>query len=282
VRVQVRETSWSVGRQGGPLETLVETSVRAGMRRVETANQVVRMPGDSLVRGTRAVQIDRMDRDSSYYYRPGEGMYLPVALASARATNRRSVEAFLGAQARGEAPADTLAPVRTIELGKTRSILGETCRGVVLELVFSYRDSAYATGDQLTGVLSDTLWLAPPRSPLAELKKFEADFARATVADSFMAVPNAVQLTQARGQGLVTVLQRAIRALPGYALESSFVNLLHGLPKGLQFGEVERRPDGSVVVQKTTRRAVALSNAPLADTAFEVPKGLKPVGSGRP
>jgi hypothetical protein len=37
-----------------------------------------------------------------------------------------------------------------------------------------------------------------------------------------------------------------------------------------------------VVVQKTTRRAVALSNAPLADGSFEVPLGLKAVVSGRP
>jgi hypothetical protein len=282
VQVRVRESSWSIGRQAGAIESLVETSVKAGMRRIETDHAALRMPGDSLIKGTRSVQIDRIDRDSSYYYRPGEGIYLPVGLATARAANRRGVQAFLGAQARGSAPKDTLAPVRTVDLGQTRTILGERCRGVVLELVFSYRDSAFATGGELTGVLSDTLWLAAPHSPLTEITRFETAFARATVADSFLAAANAVQLTQARGQGLVSVLQRAIRGLPGFALESSFVNLLHGLPKGLNLGDVERRPDGAIVVQRTRRQAIAVSNSPLADASFEVPKELQAVVSGRP
>lgn len=282
VRVRVQESSWSIGRTPAQVEALVETSVKAKMRRVETAGAAAPAPGDSLSRSGKSVQIDRIDRDSSYYFRPGDGLFLPVSLGAARASNRRGVKAFLAAQASGTAPRDTLPPVRTTELGRRRTILGETCRGVVLELVFSYRDSALATAEQLTGVLSDTVWLAPPDSPLMELKKFEQDFARVTVSDSFLAVANAVQLTQVRGQGLVSVLQRAIKGLPGYPLESSFVNLLHGLPKGLNLGDVERRPDGAVVVQRTVRRAVALSGAPLADEQFEVPKDLKAVRSGRP
>jgi hypothetical protein len=132
----------------------------------------------------------------------------------------------------------------------------------------------------LTGVLTDTLWLAPPASAPGELKRFEQDFARATASDSFLAAASAVQLSQARGQGLVSVLQRAVRALPGYPLESSFVNALHGLPRGLSLGEgVERRPDGAVIVQRTARQAIAISDAPIPADRFEVPRGAKPVGA---
>jgi hypothetical protein len=54
------------------------------------------------------------------------------------------------------------------------------------------------------------------------------------------------------------------------------------LPKGLSLGDVERRPDGAIIVQRTVRRAVALAAAPLAEADFEVPKGLKPVQPRRP
>jgi hypothetical protein len=277
VLVRVHETSWSIGRNPARIESMVETAVKASMRRVETEGAP-----DSAGRSTRAVQVDRIDRDSSYYFRPGEPLYLPVALADARNSNRRGTQAFLAAKASGSAPRDTIAPVRTIELGKTRSILGTACKGLVLELVFSYRDSALAPGEMLTGVLSDTVWLAPAGSAPAELKRFEQDFARATASDSFLAAANAVQLTRVRGQGLVSVLQRALRALPGYPLESSFVNLLHGLPRGLTLGDgVERRPDGAIVVQRTVRRAVALSDAPIAPDRFELPPGAKPVAAKR-
>lgn len=282
VQVRVREASWSIGRAPSQVETVVETSIRQGMRRVESETIAVRLPGDSLVKGGRSVQIDRVDRDSSYYFRPGEGLYLPVALSVARSTNLRGAEAFRAAQANGTAPRDTLAGVKTIELGRTRTILGEPCRGIVLELVFSYRDSATATAEQLTGVLTDTLWMTGASSPLAELRRFEQDFARVTASDSFLVAASAVQLTQVRGQGLVSVLQRAVRSLPGYPLESTFVNLLHGLPKGLSLGDAERRPDGAVIVQRTTRRAIALTVATLEAAAFEVPAGLKAVNSGRP
>lgn len=273
--VRVRESSWSIGRDPAEVETMVETSVKGAMRRVES--EVIAAASDSARRSIRSVQIDRIDRDSSYFYRPMEALYLAVPIATARASNRDGAAVFRGAQAKGTAPRDTLPPVRTLELGTTRTILGEICRGVVLELVFSYRDSALRTEDQLTGVLSDTLWLAPAGSAATELRRFEQDFARATSADSFLAAANAVQLSQARGQGLVSVLQRAMRELPGFALESSFSNLLHGLPKGLNLGAAERRPDGAVVIQKTWRRAIALSNAPIADERFVVPEGLEAV-----
>ena len=275
VLVRMSETSWSVGRNPASVETVVETAVKGAMRRVESA--VTGAATDSAGRTATSVQIDRIDRDSSYFYRPGEPQYLPVPIAVARASNRRGASAFLAAQASGAAPRDTLPPVRTLELGLTRTILGEVCRGVVLELVFSYRDSALATQDQLTGALVDTLWLAPKGSPASDIMRFEQDFARATAADSFLAAANAVQLSQAKGQGLVSVLQRAVRALPGYPLESSFVNLLHGLPKGLSLGDVERQPDGAVVVQRTWRRAIALSNAPIPEERFTVPPELKEV-----
>jgi len=270
--VQVRETSFSVGRNPPRSETVVETSIKAGMRRVET-----------LLGEARSIQVDRIDRDSSFYFRAGDSLYLPVALASVRASNRRGAEAFARAKADGTAPRDTLGAVRTIDLGRSRTILGTNCKGLVLELLFTYRDSAMTSGEEMTGVLTDTLWLAPTSSAPGELRRFEQDFARATASDSFLAAANAVQLSQARGQGLVSVLQRAIRALPGYPLESRFVNVLHGLPRGLNLGEgVERRPDGAVVVQRTDRQAMAISDAPLAPERFEVPPGAVPVATRRP
>ena len=269
VTVRVREASWSIGRQPPHTESIVETAVKGSMRRVETA--------DSL--GTpRSVQLDFVARDSSFYFRPGDSLYLPVDLAEARASNGKAAAAFTAARARGTAPKDTIAAVRTVDLGRSRTILGTVCKGLVLELVFTYRDSAVASGEEMTGVLSDTVWLAPPGSALGELKRFERDFARATGSDSFLAAANAVQLSQARGQGLVSVLQRALRRLPGFPLESTFVNLLHGLPRGLQLGpDTARQPDGAVVVQRTTRRALAVSEAPIDPARFALPKGAHPV-----
>jgi hypothetical protein len=269
VAVRVRESSWSLGKNPPTSESLVETAIKGAMRRVETHTGPL-----------GAIQVDRVDRDTSYYFRPGDTLYLPLALANVRATNRKGAQAFASAQANGTAPRDTLPPVRSVDLGRSRTILGTVCKGQVLELVFSYRDS---TGAELTGVLSDTVWLAPPSSAPGELKRFERDFARATASDSFLSAANAVQLAQARGQGLVSVLQRALRALPGYPLESTFVNLLHGLPRGLNLGEgVERRADGSVVIQRTVREAIALSDGPSPPDRFEVPKGAKPVAQKRP
>ena len=275
VSVRVRESSFSIGKNPPRSESVVETAVKQAMRRVETLT--VR---DTTGRVAGAIQVDRIDRDSSFYFRPGDSLYLAVGLAQARASNRKGRQAFEDAKAKGTAPRDTLSPVRLIDLGKSRTILGTVCKGQVLELVFSYRDT---TGAELTGVLSDTVWLAPATSAPGELKRFEHDFARATDSDSFLAAANAVQLSQVRGQGLVSVLQRALRGLPGYPLESTFVNLLHGLPRGLNLGEgVERLPDGSVVVQKTVRQAIAISDAPLAADLFEVPKGAKPLSAKRP
>jgi hypothetical protein len=281
VTVRVRESSFSIGRTPPRSESVVETSIKAGMRRVETLTQGA--PGDTTGRPVHSVQLDRIDRDSSYYFRPGDSLYLPVALSVVRESNRRSAGAFVRARSDGSAPRDTLAAVRTIELGQTRTILGTNCKGVVLEMVFSYRDSAMTNGEELTGVLTDTVWLAPPSSAPGQVRRFEQDFARATAADSFLAAANAVQLAQARGQGLVSVLQRAVRGLPGYPIESTFVNVLHGLPRGLELGEgVERRPDGAVIVQRTIRRALSISDAPLGAERFEVPRGSAPVAARRP
>jgi hypothetical protein len=280
VTVRVHESSFSMGRIPPRSESLVETSIKAAMRRVETLTQGA--AGDTSGRPAHSVQLDRIDRDSSFYFRPGDSLYLPVALAGVRTANRRSAEAFARARADGTAPRDTLAPVRTIDLGQSRTILGTSCKGLVLEMVFSYRDSA-AAGEEMTGLLTDTLWLAPLSSAPGELRRFEQDFARVTASDSFLAAANAVQLAQARGQGLVSVLQRALRGLPGYPLESTFVNVLHGLPRGLQLGEgVERRPDGSVIVQRTVRQAVSISDAPLTAERFEVPPGTAPLATHRP
>jgi len=281
VTVRVRESSFSIGRMPPQSESLVETSIKASMRRVETLTQGA--PGDTSGRLVQSVQLDRIDRDSSFYFRPGDSLYLPVALSAVRESNRRSASAFARARKEGTAPRDTLAAVRTIDLGRSRTILGTVCKGVVLEMVFSYRDSAMTNGEEMTGVLTDTVWLAPPASAPAEVRRFEQEFARATAADSFLAAANAVQLAQARGQGLVSVLQRAVRGLPGYPLESTFINLLHGLPRGLQLGEgVERRPDGAVIVQRTVRQALAISDAPLAPERFEVPPGAAPVATRKP
>lgn len=276
VRVSVRESSWSVGREPTELETLVTTYVKGRMRRVE--NEIAGAPNDSLVRAGRYVQIDRLDRDSSYFFRPAEQAYVTLPLADVRTSNTRQADALRGARAAGTAPRDTLAPVRVLELGTARTILGESCRGYVVELVFTFTDSTASAGSVLTGLLSDTLWMAGANSAAADLRRFEREFSHATLADSFLAAANAVQLSMVRGQGLVAVIQRAIRAVPGYPLESHFVNLLHGMPEGMQ--GVERLPDGAVVVQRTRRQAIGLSPMPIAADMFEVPAGYRRVERG--
>ena len=271
VRLEVRESSWSAGQPPVSLETLVRTWVRGPARRIE--NRLAGATSDSAARATQFAQIDRLDRDSSYFVRPAEHAYIPVAYAPSRAQNRQRAGVFRAAQAAGTAPRDTLAPVTVSELGRTRTILGQVCRGVVLVLTFAYRDSALGPEAAMTGVLADTVWLAPAGGPVGEVAGFELELARLTAADSMLAAANAVQLSQARGMGLVTVLQRARRGLAGTVLASHFVNLLRGLPPGLS--GFERLPDGSAVVQRTVREAVELATDPLPDALFEPPPGFR-------
>jgi hypothetical protein len=73
--------------------------------------------------------------------------------------------------------------------------------------------------------------------------------------------------------GLVAVLQRALRDLPGAVLASHFVNHLRGLPRGLS--GVERLADGTAVVQRTVRETVALEVAPLPDSLFVPPPAYR-------
>jgi hypothetical protein len=275
-RLVVREESWSFGRKPPTLATLVRTEVSGSMRRLE--NEVVTGATDSLKRAARHVQIDRVDRDTSYYLRDAERAYLTVAFTGARDNNLRTAAAWRYAQAHGTAPRDTIPPVTTRELARTRTIAGVVCHGWVVALRFTYHDPAGPAGEALTGVLADTLWMAPPGSPADPLAQFERSFARATAADSFLAAPNAVQLAEAHGQGLVTVLMRAVRRVPGFALESSYENALYGVPKGMT--GVERRADGGVVVQRTRRRTLELATVTLTPGRFDVPRGYRRLGGG--
>jgi hypothetical protein len=102
VTVRVVESSWSVGRNPPRTDSVVETAIKAGMRRVETLSGPT--PGDSTGRAAHSIQVDRLDRDSSFYFRPGDSLYLPVPLAAARASNRKNAQAFAAAQANGTAP----------------------------------------------------------------------------------------------------------------------------------------------------------------------------------
>ncbi len=273
-RLVVREEAWSLGKSRTALVTLVRTEVSGRMRRLE--NQVIAGAADSLKRAAHHVQIDRVDRDTSYYLRDEQKAYLGVAYSTTRDQNLRRAAAFRRAQAAGTAPRDTLPAVTTRELGRTRTIAGVACRGFVVALRFDWRDSTTAPGDVLWGVLADTLWMAPESSPAGPLAEFDHAFARATCADSFFAAPNAVQLAQAPGQGLVSVLTRALRRLPGYALASSFENVLYGVPKGLT--GVERRADGSVLVQRTRRQALELTTLTLPPARFDVPRDYRRLG----
>jgi hypothetical protein len=276
VRLDVRETSLAAGQATGVLETLVRTWVQGPARRIE--NQLAGAASDSAVRAGGFAQIDRLDRDSSYFVRPAERAYIPVPYAGSRQQNRERAAAFARARADGTAPRDTLAAVVVTELGRTRTIVGIECRGVVLELAFAYRDTALDSGGALDGILRDTVWLAPPGSAAADLVRFEQELAQRTAADTLLAAGNAVQLAAQRGLGLVAVLQRARKALPGTPLASHFVNLLRGLPRGLT--GFDRLPDGSAVVQRTIREAVALSAEPLPGSLFEPPPGFRRVVRG--
>ncbi|MEO6463383.1 MAG: hypothetical protein ABIP29_09930 [Candidatus Eisenbacteria bacterium] len=263
--------SWSAGPTPATVESLVRTWIRGKARRIE--NQLTGQASDSAVAATRFVQIDRLDRDSSYFVRPLERAYIPIAYAGSRAQNEARAGAFREARKSGTAPRDTLPPVVVKDLPGTRTFGGVTCRGKVLELTFSYRDTALTAGTDLVGVLSDTLWFAPAGSPLEEVARFDRELSRATASDSLLAAGNAVQLARHRGLGLVAVLQRSRRALAGGVVASHFVNLLRGLPRGLS--GVERLPDGSAVVQRTVRTPLLVVTDPLPDSLFTPPAGFR-------
>jgi hypothetical protein len=271
VRLEVHEASWSAGQTPVTVETLVRTWIRGGARRIE--NQLTGQVSDSAVAATRFVQIDRLDRDSSYFVRPLERAYIPIAYAGSRSQNEARARVLRQARASGAAPRDTLPPVVVKDLPGTRTFGGVVCRGKVLELTFAYRDTALTAGTDLVGVLSDTVWFAPPGSPLEEVGRFDRALARATAADSLLTAGNAVQIAQQRGLGLVAVLQRTLRGLPGGVVASHFVNLLRGLPRGL--AGVERLPDGSAVVQRTVRTPLLVATDPLPDSLFTPPAGFR-------
>ena len=276
VRIDVRESSWSAGQTPVALETIVRTWVQGPRRRLES--QLVGAVSDSVLRATSFAQIDRLDRDSSYFVRPAERAYIPVAYAPGRAQNAARAEAMRAARAAGTAPRDTLGPVRVVELGRLRRIAGFECRGVLLELTFAYRDSAMDPGTDLVGILADTVWIAPPESPVGELGRFERDLARVTGGDSLLEAGNAVQISAQRGLGLVALIQRELRRQPGTVLASHFSNLLRGLPRGLT--GVERLPDGTAIVQRTIREAVAVDTTPAPEDLFEPPAGFRRVERG--
>lgn len=267
VRIDVRESAWSAGQTPVALETVVRTWVQGPRRRLES--QLVGAVSDSVLRATSFAQIDRLDRDSSYFVRPAERAYIPVAYAPGRAQNAARAEAMRAALAAGTAPKDTLAPVRVVDLGRVRRIAGIDCRGLLLELTFTYRDSAMEAGVDLTGILADTVWLAPSDSPAGEMGRFERDLARTTGGDSLLDAGNAVQISGQRGLGLVALIQRELRRQPGTVLASHFSNLLKGLPRGL--AGVERLPDGTAIVQRTVREVVAIESKPLPAALFEPP-----------
>jgi len=276
VRIVMHEESWTLGRKPPAVASLLRTEVSGRMRRLE--NELVGGAPDSLRRAARHVQIDRVDRDTSYYCRAEEKAYLTVGYTAARDENLRRAATFRRAQAMGQAPRDTIAAPRARDLGRTRTVAGVPCHGWVVTLKFAYRDTMSSPGAPLEGVLSDTVWLASVGSAADEVARFEHAFERATAADSFLAAPNGLQLAQARGQGLVSVLTRAVHRLPGFAMASSYENVLFGLPKGLT--GVERRADGAVVVQRTLREALEFSTAALPAARFAVPAGYRRLTGG--
>ena len=279
VRIDFLETNWSV-RSKPPLQSgVLRTWVSGGKRRVESEA----LPDSAPPAGGDAgapppvyyAQIDRIDLDSSYVVLPRDSLFGSVPFERSRAVNRRTLEDLVTARAHGAGPADTLAPVRVTELpAHARKIFGVPCRAFELVLEFAYRDSVPGSpGVHTEGVLTDTLWIAPADSPLGELSAFEKDFAHATYADSFLAGANAVELSQARGQGLISVLRRAGRRLPGYAVASHYRNVIRGLPKGMT--GVERSADGSVVVQRSVREPTRLVTDAIDPAVFEVPPGYR-------
>ncbi len=276
VRIDIRESAWSAGQTPTALETLVRTWVQGPRRRLES--QLVGAVSDSVLRATSFTQIDRLDRDSSYFVRPAERAYIPVSYAPGRAQNAARSATMRSSLAAGTAPKDTLAAVRVVDLPRTRRIAGIDCRGVLLELTFAYRDSAMNPEDDLVGILADTVWLAPPDSPAGELGRFERDLAQATGGDSLLAAGNAVQIAGQRGLGLVALIQRELRRQSGTVLASHFSNLLKGLPRGLV--GVERLPDGTAIIQQTIREAVAVDAAPVPAALFEPPAEFRRVERG--
>jgi len=276
VRVDMRESAWSTGQTPTAIETLVRTWVQGPRRRLES--QLVGAVSDSVLRATSFAQIDRLDRDSSYFVRPAERAYIPVSYDPGRMQNAERAAVMRNARAAGTAPKDTLAPVRIVELGRTRPIAGIECKGMLLELVFAYRDSAMSPDESLTGILADTVWLAPPGSLADDLGRFERDLANATGGDSLLNAGNRVQVAGTRGLGLVALIQRELRRLPGTVLASHFTNLLKGLPRGL--AGMERLPDGTAIIQRTIREAVAVDPAPVPATLFEPPAEFRRVLRG--
>jgi hypothetical protein len=283
VRIDFRETNWSVRSQPPQTSGVLRTWVSGGKRRVESEalpDSVV--PSGTSGKGGKPVpppmfyaQIDRIDLDSSYVVLPRDSLFGSIPFERSRAMNRGMLEHLVAARVAGTGPADTLAPVRVTELpSHARKILGVPCRAFELELKFVYRDSIPGSpGVHTEGVLTDTLWVASADSPLGEIQAFEREFAQATFADSFLAGANAVELSQSRGQGLISVLRRAGRALPGYPIASHYRNVIRGLPKGMS--GVDRAPDGSVVVQRSYREPTRLETDAVDPSVFEVPRGFR-------
>ena len=266
------ETSWSVRSQPPQQSTSLRTWVSGGKRRIETET----LPDSESTRPhTFFVQIDRRDLDSSYVVLPGDSLYGSVPFERSRAANRTSLEEARAARAAGTAPPDTLPKVRITPLPKSaRKIFGITCPAYEIELRFTYKDSIPGGGGLRTeGVLTDTLWLAPPDSPLGDLQRFEREFAHVTLSDSLLAGLNAVELSQSRGQGVISVLRREERKLPGFPIAAHYRNVIYGLPKGLS--GVERTRDGAVIVQRSVREPTLVELSPIDPSVFEVPAGYR-------
>ncbi|MGH7726631.1 MAG: hypothetical protein ACREOU_14480 [Candidatus Eiseniibacteriota bacterium] len=279
LRLDTLEASWSIAGLQKSNATRLSTYIQGTKRRIE-ARPDTSIADSAIAAEVMTVQIDRIDRDTTFFLRPTDNAYIVLPMPRVRQNNRDAIATFLQAQRDGTAPADTIAPISVTNLHRKRRILGVLCDGVVVDLPFQYSDSTNPGNEPMKGVLSDTVWLAPPGSEVEELFQFEKTFAKATLSDSFLATPTDIQLSQWRNQGLVGVLQRAVRRLPGYPLATHFVNLLTGMPPGLT--GVERKPDGSIVVQRARREPVALVRDPIPATMFEVPKGLARVERGKP
>jgi hypothetical protein len=281
VRVDFRETTWSVRATPRQQTSVLRTWVDHKMRRIE--NEV--LPDPDAPAGLPPivyVQIDRIDLDTSYVLLPKDSLYGAVPFERSRENNKKTLADLAAARAAGTSPADTLPDVRVEELRSPRRIFGVMCRSFVLELKFEYRDSIPGQpGLHTQGVLTDTVWIAPPGSPFGEMMEFEREFSKATHADSLLKTMNAVELSQSRGQGLISVLRRAARKLPGFVVASHFRNVILGLPKGMS--GVERLDDGSVVVQRSVRVPALMQSSMIEDQVFEVPPGYRRdvAGEGR-
>ncbi len=259
VRVDFRETTWSVRAQPPEQTGLIRSWVSDGKRRIESEG---------------FLQIDRIDLDSSFVVLPRDSLFGAVPFERSRQMNRTALESLARARSAGAGPADTLAPVKVTPLDRPRTFFGVACKAYELELSFEYRDSIPGSpGLRTRGLLTDTVWIAPLESPLGEMARFERTFAHATLSDSFLAGANAVELSQARNQGLIAVLRREARKLPGFTVASHYRNVILGLPKGMS--GVERTPEGAVVVQRSVREAIRFDTAPIDAMTFEIPQGYK-------